>query len=73
MLSKLLTLEHVDILILLNSVKLEDLHDVVREAAPWHLSVSFHEQAYVILADPLINLLSEIITLTSNFRLGSKV
>ena len=69
----LLALEHVDILVLFNSIELEDLDYVVRETASWHLSVAFHEQAYVVLSNPFVDLLSEVSRIPSNFRLCSKI
>ncbi len=52
--SDALVLKAVDILVLIDSVELHDLHYVVTEAASRHLLVSLHEDHYVIFIDPLL-------------------
>lgn len=43
-LAHLLILENVNVLVVLNAVELEDLDNVVAEAAPGHLPVALHEE-----------------------------
>ena len=53
--------EDVHILVFLDAVELEDLHYVVAEATPRHLSGTFHEKDCVVGGDPLGELLIQLL------------
>ena len=53
--------EDVDILVFLDAVELEDLHNVVAETTPWHFSGTFHEENCIISSDPLCELLVQFL------------
>ena len=67
LLPEFLTLEHIHVLILLHPIELEDLDHVVGEAAPRHLSIALHEQAYVVFRHPLVNLRVHITSILAYF------
>ena len=59
--------EDVDILVFLDTVELEDLHHVVAEATPRHLSGTFHEKDCVVGGDPLGELLVKLLFIERGF------
>ena len=59
--------EDVHILVFLDAVELEDLHDVVAEATPRHLSRTFHEKHGVVSRDPLGELLVQLVFIQRGF------
>ena len=61
LLAELLIFEHVDVLVLLDAVELQDLHNVVGEATTRHLTIAFHEDAKVVVSEPLVDLGVEFI------------
>ena len=60
-LSQLLVGKNVHILVVVDAVELEDLHNVVAEATPRHLSGTFHEKDCVVGGDPLGELLIQLL------------
>ena len=60
-LSQLLVGKNVHILVVVDAVELEDLDDIVGEAAPGHLLRALHEEDQIVALDPLIELLIELL------------
>jgi hypothetical protein len=54
--------KHVHILELFNAVGLQHNHHETTEAALGHLAGTFHEHNYIVVIDPLVKLLSELIS-----------
>ena len=57
----LLISQHIDVLVVGDTVEFEYLHDVVAEAAPGHLLRALHEKYQIVVLDPLIELLIELL------------
>ena len=62
-----LVCEDVHVLVLLDPVELEHLHDVVAEATPRHLSRTFHEKHGVVSRDPHGELLVQLVFIQRGF------
>ena len=67
-----LVLQYVDILIFSDSIKLENLHHIVRKSAPWHFTGAFHKKANVVVSNPFVNLL-DYVCVFFHFRFSIKV
>ena len=55
-LADLLVRQHINVLILVDTVELEDLDDIVGESAPGHLLGALHKEHDIIVLDPFCEL-----------------
>jgi len=73
LLTNVFVLQHVDIFELLNAVRLQQHHHVSAESTLWHLASALHEHNHIVVIDPLVKLLGELLRCHGSLRFRFKI